>query len=419
MSSKVHSRCVQLSISRIADAWSVFSQKNDSGQIPLVLVPEHRSAFSPGGWWMTIPTGCFCLMQYFGKDIGVAQPGGSIKPPYYRVAYVVSQQSCTYNAPVKDCPTSDNVRVGVDVVIVFAIRDPQKFVYKLGAAHFDKLLSGAVDEGVRLLVRSQSHQGVRTLRGSRADALLTSLNNKFKDGGVTFSNCTITAVILPQSLEVSLEHTTELRKKMEKMNRDHEYHMGEIQRASALEVEELAKKSEQAIVMETGKKKRAELNLEQRMVKADEERSTAMIEAQTQGQVGKMEATSALERTKVNLERARVEAISKAEAEAEARRVQADIGFESSQMNAEAEKQRLLGQAEAIKLDAQAEAKASQHLTQKRKHELDMREKEVLKELAEKANYNLIGEPGDRLVDAIMTGHLTGNSTKGSGSWFK
>merc|ERR1719436_1429612 len=123
-------------------------------------------------------------MQRFGKDVGIAPPGGAFRAPFYRIAYVVTQQSCTYNAPVKECPTSDNVRVGVDVVIVFMIRDPSAFVYKLGAVHFDQLLSGAVDEGIRLLVRQQTHQTVRTLRGNRADKMLTHLNKKFETSGV-------------------------------------------------------------------------------------------------------------------------------------------------------------------------------------------------------------------------------------------
>lgn len=415
----MHSRCVQKNVFRISDAVSVFSNRNERGEIPLVLIPAHRSALSGTGWWMTIPTGCFCLMQRFGKDCGIAPPGGSFKPPFYRIAYIVTQQSCNYNAPVKECPTSDNVRVGVDVLIVFNIRNPEDFVYKIGAVNFDQLLSGAVDEGIRVLVRGQSHQTVRTLRGNRADELLAMLNKKFDSSGVAFSNCTITSVILPPQLEASLEHTTEMRKSMDKMTREHEYLIGEIQRKSALDLEELNRKNEQTIVMENGKKKRAELNHEQRMVKESELTSTVMIQEQQNAQVKLMETKAALERAKVDVERKRVETLSQAEADAEATRVKADIGFEKALMDADAEKARFSGDAEAVRLDAQAEAKASQHLTHKRRHELEMREKAVLMKLAQKANYNLVGEPGDRLVNAVMTGHLEGADRPSSSGWFK
>jgi len=419
MSQLVHSRCTQQSVGRITDAVSTFSTKNERGEMPLVLIPRTRSPFSGSGWWMTIPTGCHCLLQRFGKDIGPAPPGGGLWPPWFRIAYIVTQQSCTYNAPVKECPTSDNVRVGVDVVVHFTIRDATQFVYRLGAVHFDQLLSGAVDEGIRILVRAETHQTVRTLRGSSADVLLTHLNKKFTETGVAITGCTITDVALPGSLAHSLENTTALRKAMEKTRREHEFQMGEIQRKSEDDLEELKRKNEQTIVMESGKKKRAELNHEQRMVKASELTRTAMIESETQSQVKKQELNALLERTKVDMERLRVETIAKAESEAESRRVKADIELEKALMLAEAEKNRLLGEAEATKLDAQAEASASQHLLHKRKHDLEMREKDIIMKLAQKANYNLIGEPGDRLVDAVMTGHLGSSGNGGGGTgWF-
>jgi len=404
--SNIHSRCVQLNVGSVSDAVSIFSTKNERGEVPLVLIPAHRSPFSGTGWWLTIPTGCYCLMQRFGKDIGIAPPGGSIKPPFYRIGYIVNSQSCNYNAPVRECPTSCNIRVSVDVHIVFNIQNPQDFVYKLGAVHFDQLLSGAVDEGIRVLVRSHEYHTVRHLRGNRADVLLTNLNKKFDSCGVNFHNCTITHVELPASLESSLERTTELKKAMEKTKREHDYMMGEISRKCDMDLEELKRKNEQAIVTEQGRKARAELNHEQRLVKEEELTSTATIEAGQHAKVLSMEQNALFERTKIQMEQHRVETISKAEADAEARRVQADIGYEKALMIANAEKDRLTGEAEAIKLDAKAEADASQHLTHKRRHELDLREKDVLMKLATKMDYNLIGGPGDVVVGAVMSGHL-------------
>jgi regulator of protease activity HflC (stomatin/prohibitin superfamily) len=349
-------------------------------------------------------------MQRFGKALGVAPPGGSIKPPFYRIAYVVTQQSCTYNAPVKECPTSDNVRVGVDLVITFMIREPEDFVYKLGAVRFDQLLSGAVDEGIRILVRSQNHQTVWTLRGNRAEAILAHLKNKFEGTGVVFNNCTITSVTLPPSLQSSLQNTTELRKAMEKTVREQQYTIAEIRRTSDLDLEELKRKNEQSVVAEQGRKKRAALEKETMVVKAAEERQVAVIETKAKNEVMKAEATALLKRTESEVQRFRVETISKAEAEADAKRVQADIAYETSTLNAEAEKQKLCGDAEAIKMDAAAEAAASVHLVMKRKFELDLREKEILNKLATKGNFNLIGEPGDKMVDAVMTGNFSATS---------
>merc|ERR1740120_120895 len=116
------------------------------------------------------------------------------------------------------------------------------------------------------------------------------LNEKFEDMGVVFSNCTITAVILPEALDKSLEHTTELRKAMEKTKREHQFQLGELQRKADMELEELGRKNEQTIVMEQGKKKRAELEMDQKMVKETELTQTAVIEAQTKTQVNRSDA---------------------------------------------------------------------------------------------------------------------------------
>merc|ERR1719203_2614730 len=103
--------------------------------------------------------------------------------------------------------------------------------------------------------------------------------------------------------------------------------------------------------------------MDQKMVKETELTQTAVIEAQTKTQVNMMESKAALDRAKINMEKQRVETISQAEADAEGRRVQADIQYRQVQMNSEAEKQRHLGESAATKLDAEAEAKATLHLT--------------------------------------------------------
>jgi len=307
-----------------------------------------------------------------------------------------------------------------DVVIVFTIREPEEFVFNLGAVRFDELLSGAVDEGVRILVRAQSHRTIRELRGNRADSLLHMLNQKFSNMGVVFMNCTITNVTLPTSLFQSLEHTTEMKKAMEKARREQEFELDELRRKSEIELEELKRKNEQTIVAEQGRRKRAELEYEQRLVKAKEELEIATIETEKEMSVKKMEAVAALERKKVDMEKYRIQKISEAEAEAERKRVAANIYYETETVNAEGDKQKMLGDAQAIAMDAGAEAEASKHLQHKRRHELEMREKDVLMKLALKGKFNLIGEPGDKIVNAVMTGNIEdGVSSSGGQSWFK
>ena len=154
--------------------------------LPLVLVP-HRTSCS---WYMVIPDGVHVIMHRFGKDMGPQIPGFRILPPWYKVAFLVSKQSCAYNAPVMNCPTRDNVMVQVDLTLVFRITDANDFVYKLGALKFNSLLRSAAEESIRGLVRGVTHDKVYELRGSRASEFIGNLNEKFKRFGICPGPCT-------------------------------------------------------------------------------------------------------------------------------------------------------------------------------------------------------------------------------------
>ena len=124
------------------DATRVFNEEHGD-RIPLVLVPSGRAVCS---CYYHIPSGVNTIVHVCGDDgypDGMAPPGIQMcKPWYNHVAYMVTQQSCTYNAPVKSCPTRDNVMVDCELTLVFAIGpdpvDVKNFVYNLGALKFSK-----------------------------------------------------------------------------------------------------------------------------------------------------------------------------------------------------------------------------------------------------------------------------------------
>lgn len=353
-----------------------------------------------------MPSGCSCLVQRFGEDLGEFSPGLHIVPSYYRIAYVVTKQACTYDAPVLMCPTADDVRVSVDVVLVFNINDPQKFIFGLGATNFDEYLSGTVDEAIRMLVRKETHQTVYTLRGDRADLMLRLLNEKFQESGVHFSDVKIIAVWLPDELANCLEQTTQMEKAMEKLRRQTEFEVLEIKQESEMQVEEIKRKAEQVLVTENGRKRRAELQFQQKKVRADEEAGVATLEAEEKGEVALKRSQAKLNRTKTSLETARVDETSRTEAAANARRIRADTIAEEKEIEAQWMEEQMVCDAEATKFEADAEKEASKSLVAKRQHELELREKRILGKLAAGGHFKLIGTPGDQLVSAMMTGHL-------------
>lgn len=393
-----------MNVDSLADATTVFSRTDKrNGLIPLVLIPAERGF----KLWITVPDQCHVLAQKWGKAIEKpVAAGGQFKAPGFRIAYLVTRQSCTYNAPIKACPTQDNVRVSIACQIIFSVRNPHDFVYKLGAVHFDQLLAGSVEEGIRHMVRMQTHKDIRQLRSTKSDGLVADLNGKFDAFGVVFTSVTIMDVGLPASLVRSLEQTTTMNTKMARVITQHDYDKKQIEQELQIDLQTFLRQTEEARVKEGGKKQQAEMKHKANMVKADEQLKVAMIEINEKSQVKRLELQSQLERTMTDMERLRVQTMSVAEASVETKRVEADNEYYKAQADADAERERLLGESEAIKLDMEAEAKAAIHLTHKRQHELDMREKDVIMTLARKTNFNLIGKHGDKMVNAVLAGSV-------------
>jgi len=406
----VHSRCVQVHVKDVvSQSVSILSSKSTSGEIPLVLIPAARPASS---LFMQIPTGVYCLLQRFGKDIPEIKPGLHLLPSWYRIAYVVSKQSCCYDAPVQSCPTADDVRVSVDCTLIFQVTDPHKFIYRLGAKNFDEFLSGTVEEAIRMLVRRETHASVYALRGERADVMMKMLNDKFTESGVTFHDCKVTGVWLPEVLANSLEITTKMSKGMELLQTSNEFECVCIRQDSEMQIEEIRRRMEQVLVGEAGRKRRAELEFEQRSVKAEEEGEVAMILARGKVETDKFRETANLDRTKMRLETYRVTEVAKANVSANASKIQADLGEEQAVITAAWQEQKMLHDAEVTKAEAGMELEAIKHLAAKREHDLLMREKGILGQLASKGSFNLIGTPGDKLVSAM----LKGTFSEGSGA---
>jgi len=406
-----HTRCIQMDISDMAtEAVSTFSAKRSDGSLPLVLIPPPRSMWIPTA--IKVPSGCHCLLQKWGKHFGYASPGVKIYAPFWRVAYCVTQQSCTYAAPVNLVPTSDNVMVSVDLMVIFRISDPVHFVYNLGTEVFDTAMSGMLEEGVRHLVRSQDSASVWKLRGSRADEMLTMLNEKFNGFGVHCSDCKVLDVILPRELAASLERTTAMEKSMAKVAKAQDYALLEITQKSEMEVEGEKKRGEQALVAENGKKKRALIAREQMLVQAEQDRQVACMKAEEKAQVAVATAHAALERKKTDLEALKVEKVSSARAKLSQLKAKADVDYNRAVTEAKARLSEVKYQAEALDADAGAERDSAAHLTASRAVELQMKQMEVLEKIAGEAHFNLIGEAGDRIINSILLG-LGGDADRG------
>lgn len=130
---------------------SIFSSPLSNGLSPLVLIPERRGSFFG---FLSVPSGAYCIAQSGGRNLGVANQGLHFHMnPYWRIAFVVCQQTIQYDSPVTRCATKDDVMVDLDLTLVFRVVNPDTFVYQLGASKFDILLRGSVEEAIRHLAR--------------------------------------------------------------------------------------------------------------------------------------------------------------------------------------------------------------------------------------------------------------------------
>ncbi|MES1910181.1 MAG: hypothetical protein MHM6MM_002828, partial [Cercozoa sp. M6MM] len=257
----------------------------------------------------------------------LAPPGLHCLPAYYRVAYVVSQQSCTYNAPVKNCPTLDNVMIDCYLALVFRIGPEseavKKFVYQLGASRFNEFLHDATQEGIRQLVRSTPHNQAYELRGGTlVRHMIDELNRKFNRFGVTFTSAVITDVKLPRHLATTLQATTGFDSRIKDSEKEHDHNIKKIDFESAQRIEEQVKEYDVILAKLEAQRERAIVDRERVSTAARGENSVAKTKAQELAAVAEKNASSMLHVVKLKGEKEAAE--KKARAGAEAERIKID-----------------------------------------------------------------------------------------------
>ena len=143
-----------------------------------------------------------------------------------RVSHVINAATITYSAPSRQVPTADNVMVDINLSLTFAIgpsiEEAEDFVYKLGTTRFDEFLTNEVEEGIRGLVYSVTHDRVNDLREEFAQVMLANLSRKFSPYGVQIKNVKITESALPRQLAQTLEQTTTFRTRIAEVAKKHE-----------------------------------------------------------------------------------------------------------------------------------------------------------------------------------------------------
>jgi hypothetical protein len=400
-----HSRCVQARISEPTEAAAIF---NRSGTPDICLVAVPKAPFLCCQF-ASIPSGFFVLYQRWYQNQGSLDPGFKFCWPFwYRVSHVVNRATITYSAPSRQVPTADNVMVDINLSLTFAIGpsfdDAVAFVYLLGCTRFDEFLAAEVEEGIRGLVYSVTHDRVNDLREEFAQNMLASLSNKFRPFGVQIKNVKVTETRLPRHLAESLEQTTTFKTRISEVAKKHENTIRVLQDEASQELEQVLRVNA-----------RRKQDLLAQCTRYEIEHKEIIDEMVGQARVQEMEAKSKIDvlitQAKGNLEVAKAEGEKEAEEirrkmqiKCEERRIKVDQMANSIVLASESVLRASENNSKALVASAESENNSTAGLEVKRKYELEWERLKIMEIIAKDGRRFVTGEVGKNLLkDMIPT----------------
>ncbi len=152
-----------------------------------------------------VPEGSQALALRRGRFDRVLPAGVHYLPPWIAVTHVVTRREIPFVVPGIDVPTSDGVRVDIDLVITFAIEGAERFAFSISAPDFDVVCSAASQDALRQMVRGIGSQDVLDLAGASSDELRAAIGGALDTYGVVVHKVVIMAVRPPAEYMASLE----------------------------------------------------------------------------------------------------------------------------------------------------------------------------------------------------------------------
>lgn len=152
-----------------------------------------------------VPEGANALLLRGGRYFKTLDSGLHWVLPYYPVSHLVTRRVIPFDVPSYVSPTSDNVPATVDMLIMFNIADPYKFVYRISADDFDHVFLAACQDALRQLVRSIPWEDVLNLSQASTASLHASIAADVADYGVEVNRVNITYASPPLDFMKSQE----------------------------------------------------------------------------------------------------------------------------------------------------------------------------------------------------------------------
>jgi len=417
----MHSKCVQMKIGDPTEAASAFNSQKGA-EIVLVVIPANAGDYCCGCAcclpYLRVPSGYFSLWQRWYKHMGEIDPGVKFCYPFYkRVSHVINAATITYSAPSRQVPTADNVMVDINLSLTFAIGpgpdEASDFIYKLGTTRFDEFLTNEVEEGIRGLVYSVTHDRVNDLREEFAQGMLANLSKKFLPYGVQIKNVKITESALPQQLAQMLEQTTTFKTRIAEVAKKHENAIRVLQDEAAQNLEQIVRTNH-----------RREQDLTAQCARYEYEHKEKVDEMAGAARVQEIEVQSRMDvligQKQGDLEVATAEGAKDAEVivrqmniECERRKVKImeQVGVEI--LASEAKLKAAQNNSQALIAKAEAENNSTAGLDVKRKYELEWKRLEVLEKLAKEGRRFVSGPAGQAMLrDMVPQGSFQSGGKK-------
>lgn len=249
----------------IADAADAFSIPDESGRFPIVVLTGERSRvrnelvlaglallavailFGPnlavqgaliaiGGalvvlgvfqsFIVRIPEGAQALGLRRGRFERILPAGVHVLPPWIAVSHVITKREIPFVATGLAIPTSDDVRVDVQVLITFTIEAADRFIFSISAPDFDTVCAAASQDSLRRLLRGIPSDHVLDLAGTESETLRTAIGADLEPYGVVVHAVVLMSIVPPAAYMASLEARR----------------IAEVQRAELVERHALAKR---------------------------------------------------------------------------------------------------------------------------------------------------------------------------------
>jgi len=418
-----HSKCVQRRISNPVDAGAEF-ESSVNNEICLVAIPESASDKCCGMCCclpiISIPSGYFILWQRWYKNMGEKDPGVEICWPFWkRVSHIINKATITYSAPSRQVPTADNVMVDINLSLTFAIgpdiTGAEEFVYKLGTTRFDEFLSNEVEEGIRGLVYSVTHDRVNDLREEFAQGMLASLSRKFHEYGVIIKNVKITETALPRTLAGTLEETTTFRTKIAEKAKKHENSIRVLSDQASQELEIILRTNQRREQDLTAQCARYEIEHKEKIDEMVGSARVAEIEARSHMDVLIAQAKGDFEVATAEGEKDATQIRKNMEIECDRRKVKIDEQAAVIVLGSEGKLRAAENNGKALVAAAEGEAASTAGLETRRKYELEWERLSIVEKLAGSGRRFVSGATGQQMMKEMVP---TASVMKASKSYF-